>query len=161
MELPFVIVFEPPTRADVQRWFRRGWSWGRAAALICCTGALGCGIWLRIHSAHQAPTAPAFLTVQTTPAGVAVSLDGHVRGTTPTTLNLNSGKHQLRLHLTGYADADVTMTARPGETDQVQRELWPANVRALPVAAPMRGAQIVTAGFLADGRAVIVTSASA
>ncbi|MHB8619945.1 MAG: PEGA domain-containing protein [Chloroflexota bacterium] len=155
MKLPFVIVFEPPTRADVRRWFRRGWSWPRVAALICCTGVLGCGIWLRIHAAHQAPTAPAFLNMHTTPAGAAVSLDGHGRGTTPATLSLAAGKHQVRLHLAGYADAEVAMTARPGETAQVQRQFWPANVRVLPVAAPMPGAQIVTADFLADGRVAV------
>ena len=152
MELPFILLFEPPTRSDVHRWLRRGSSWRRVAVLICGAAAIGCGVWFRIHSVRQEPAAPAVLRLQTTPPGAAIQLDGHAQGTTPAVVRASAGKHRLLLRLPGYAPADVPLTMRAGATDHLQRQLWPANVRVLPLAAPRPGSVITTAGFLADGR---------
>jgi eukaryotic-like serine/threonine-protein kinase len=50
------------------------------------------------------------LTLITTPKGASVYIDEKFKGTTPLTLMLSKGKHQIRMALSGYQDVDKQIT---------------------------------------------------
>ena len=54
------------------------------------------------------------VTVQVQPADASVIVDGNVRGTGTTTLNLSSAPHRIEVRRSGYASWTQTVTPRPG-----------------------------------------------
>ena len=65
-------------------------------------------------------TATGGLSVQTTPAGATVLVDGQSRGSTPTVIgDLSPGAHQLTLRRDGYLENQSTVQVRPNAVDPV------------------------------------------
>ena len=62
---------------------------------VAAVGALGAYWYLSERFAAAAPLAPATLSVDSSPAGAAVSIDGTPRGRTPLRLELAEGAHTL------------------------------------------------------------------
>src|SRR5262245_58126492 len=94
MELPFTIVFEPPSRAELRALLRWRGRWAVALLLLLAIGLA----YLLAHVAQaDAGVAVALtpLTVRSHPAGAAVWLDGHQRGTTPLALSVERGAHSI------------------------------------------------------------------
>jgi hypothetical protein len=84
-----------------------------AATLVLVVGGLGAaayGGW-RYYSTL---TAPGTLVVESTPPGAQVEIDGTQRGTTPVTLELPPGGHELALTRRGITRR-FTVAVRPGE----------------------------------------------
>jgi len=74
--------------------------WIAAAAVVVILASVGTG--LRFWSpAPAAGEAPGTLVVSTNPPGVAVTVDGQPRGTTPLTVALAAGPHKLELAAEG------------------------------------------------------------
>lgn len=66
------------------------------------------------------------LTVDSSPSGAEVIVDGNVVGTTPLKeLNLSVGTHRLVLRKEGYGESRVEITIRPGELTTLKRALEP------------------------------------
>lgn len=62
------------------------------------------------------PSQPARLTVNSSPSGARVFLNGEFRGTSPITLNgISPGSHNVRLTLSGYQDFQTSITLSSGE----------------------------------------------
>jgi len=57
----------------------------------------------------------ASLTVQTTPSGALVNVDGEPQGVSPLYLYLSPGDHQISIHADGYAPLTETITLLPGQ----------------------------------------------
>jgi hypothetical protein len=133
----------------------------RRAALLVALGAaagLPAGaliMWL----AHRAPPPPpavvaapapapeppppprGSLAIVSHPSGAQVFVDGEAKGSTPLTLELPTGPHQIRLARERYASAESTVTV-PGEwTVDLKRPL-----AVLEVASQPPGATVVVAG---------------
>ncbi len=68
---------------------------------------------------------PAFLKVESTPAGAQIFIDGNFKGTTPGRLQVSVGKHEVRLVLTGYYDWEAQV--QPPENSE-----FPLNVKLAP-----------------------------
>jgi len=50
------------------------------------------------------------LKVRTTPQGASVYIDGNLKGTSPLTVILPVGKHQVRISFSGYQDLEKQIT---------------------------------------------------
>jgi formylglycine-generating enzyme required for sulfatase activity len=72
------------------------------------------------------PPRPGVLMLASDPPGARASVDGGDRGVTPLELELPPGRpHTLRATLAGHADAELTLTLRPGERRAESLRLTP------------------------------------
>lgn len=96
MELPFTVVFEPPSQSELRALLRMRGYW--AAGLIV---ALTIGIVYLLSSVARADAIAASarvpLALTSQPTGAALSLDGHDHGTTPQDVLVEPGRHTLQL----------------------------------------------------------------
>jgi len=96
VELPFTIVFEPPSRSELRALLRMRGHW--AAGLIV---ALTIGATYLIANVARADARAAAggvsLHVTSTPSGATVWVDGHERGVAPSTVADEPGAHDVVL----------------------------------------------------------------
>jgi hypothetical protein len=73
------------------------------------------------------PAAGGIVSVTTIPAGVAVFVDGHPRGSTPLTLkDLPHGTHRIVLSMEGYADKKITVYVTKRTNQKINEALKPS-----------------------------------
>jgi len=65
---------------------------------------------LSLPSKSQPAPVTAALMVRSTPQGASVYVDGKIKGKTPLTLLLPTGKHQIRMMLSGYREMEKLIT---------------------------------------------------
>ncbi len=87
-------------------------------------------------------SAPGSLSVETTPPGASVSLDGVVQGVTPWVGSTTPGKHALALELGGYLPLRKTIQVKAGaqntEKATLEPELVQVTVRSVPPKAEVK-----------------------
>ena len=77
------------------------------------------------------------LTVETTPPGATITVDGAEVGKSPVdTTSAGPGEHKVQAKLAGYADAEATMRLFEGVNDTVHMKLRKATVTSKPVTSP-------------------------
>jgi len=88
------------------------------------------------------------LVLTTNPAGAAVSVDGEARGTTPVTLTLAAGTHQMELQTTGGEPRSlpVTITAGTQASQYIELPTTKAAGGQLQVRTDPAGAQVTVDG---------------
>ncbi|WP_027881213.1 PEGA domain-containing protein [Meiothermus rufus] len=87
------------------------------------------------------------LSVNSTPSGAQVLLEGRVVGNTPLNLVLRPGRVDLELRLGGYQNFRTTVQIRPGETTVVNATLAPAVQNGLlQISSSPSGAQVFLNG---------------
>jgi formylglycine-generating enzyme required for sulfatase activity len=70
--------------------------------------------------------APAIVSLKTSPAGAAVTVDGVFAGTTPVALSLSSGKqHEISLKLSGHKSRKSLLTLEAGASRELSFTLTP------------------------------------
>lgn len=134
----------PATRAGTRRW----WMAAAAATVILAAGGFA---GVNVMSRTAAP-ALAILTVQSTPSGVPVFVDGVDRGVTPARITLAPGAHILELRrgvprvipLTLTAGADVSQYIEFAATEPAAAPLLQASVEPIP-APPVADAAVAAA----------------
>ncbi len=147
---------------------------GRPSRVELLVAALGAGValaagwWLTAGSAwpllvrHPAsPPAPAELAaplaVISSPAGASVLIDGHSQETTPATVALPLGPHQVVIQ-----GADAIPESRdiklPADGASVSVPLWRAHPLVHTLKPALPGAAIADATFLDDGRLGLIIS---
>src|SRR5581483_10268061 len=97
MQVPFTVVFEPPSRAEV-RTLSRSWRfWVRSTAVLVIAAAPLAVMFVGYHlvKQHQIQVATAAVTITSAPAGAVVDLDGSQRGQTPLTVAVIPGSHRV------------------------------------------------------------------
>ena len=111
MELPFTVVFEPPSRAELRAGLRmrRTWVAGALLALAIGTPVLVSTVG---HADAGASGVSVPLELTSRPAGAGVWLDGRERGVTPLEVQVEPGPHRVRL------------TARAALDEPVRRAGW-------------------------------------
>src|SRR4030088_26951 len=96
MELPFTVVFEPPSQEELRDVLRMRGTW--VAGLIVVL-AIGTGVLLwnvaRADAGGSGTVVPLQLASQ--PAGAGIWLDGRERGRTPLDVLVDPGPHQVVL----------------------------------------------------------------
>ena len=131
----------------------------RAELLTLVGGLLLVGsaaIWVstaaqRTPAPPDAPPDTAALAITSTPSGAAVVVDGHERGSTPATLHLSLGQHQVALSAQGAIDEPRSIALGADGLSLVV-DLWRAHPTMTYLKPPLPGAMVVGAGFLDDGR---------
>jgi len=141
---------------------------GRPSRVELLAAALGVGVALTAGSAllllvrHPAsPAAPvepvAPLVVISSPAGASVLIDSHSQGTTPATVALPLGPHQVVIQ-----GADAIPESRdiklPADGASVSVPLWRAHPLVHTLKPALPGAAIADATFLDDGRLGLIIS---
>ncbi len=73
----------------------------------------------------NAELTPAFgyLTIESSPSGAEVYVDGSYKGTTPITLELSPGGHKVKIKKEGYEDYTKTVTIEAGKSVSVSARL--------------------------------------
>lgn len=150
MELPFTIVFEAPSRAELRAALRGRWMvWLAAAALL----AVSVGLSLVVVSASRAEalatSTPSF-TIQSRPSGAEIWLDGHKIGQTPLATPVAPGHHSLELKSADAAGTtySVDVGAADGAFDAL---LWRRQPLLARLRSPVPGAALASAQLLRDG----------
>jgi hypothetical protein len=67
-----------------------------------------------VPQALAAPAAQASLTIDSTPVGADIEIDGGFVGNTPSTLTLTPGSHQIAVKKKGFADWTKTLNVTGG-----------------------------------------------
>jgi hypothetical protein len=119
---------------------------GALAAVLLL--ALGVYQVLSMRSTSAAASVPATLSVESTPAGAAVTIDGAARGKTPLRLELAEGNHALDVSLAG-ATRHVPLTLAGGTVTAHSFEF------AAPAAATAADAAIEIRSEPAGGRVLV------
>ncbi|HUE86390.1 MAG TPA: PEGA domain-containing protein [Vicinamibacterales bacterium] len=90
--------------------------------VLLTAAALGAsGLWA--YKAMAISPAMASLSIQTTPAGARVTIDGTVMGHTPTAMSLPAGSYAVLLTTVSGQQRQLEVTLRPGDT-VVQQYEW-------------------------------------
>lgn len=77
-------------------------------------------------AARATRTWPARIAVDGTPTGASLALDGNEIGSSPLTLELEAGEHQLEINALGYAVQVHRWTAVEGVEQRIEYELTPS-----------------------------------
>jgi hypothetical protein len=96
------------------------------------------------------------IQVTSQPAGAVIQLDGRAHGRTPAAITAETGHHQVRLELQGYADPPIAVDVQLDETATVDQRLWlrtPVVERLRPL---LPGASIADVRFLRDGTLAVL-----
>jgi hypothetical protein len=110
-----------PAEPDQQAQFAKFWKFVAGGAVLLVAGLAAAQVeW----TTPEVKIAPGVLVVETTPPGSDVFIDGEARGKTPTTMEVDPGKHEIRLARDGATHSwsvDVVSGAR-----RVERLNWSA-----------------------------------
>src|SRR3982074_3760244 len=96
MELPFTIVFEPPSQDELRAVLRMRGTWVAGLLVVLAIGTAGLAWSVGRAEAGSGGALPP-LQLASQPAGVGVWLDGRERGRTPLELLVEPGAHQVVL----------------------------------------------------------------
>jgi len=149
VQLPFEILFEPPTLARLRTAAKI------AVAATAITGVVGIAV---LGSAAQVRTAgqpqsteTGILEITGVPDGAVVEEDGRYLGRAPGSLYVPPGIHQIIVRADGYSAATYEINVEPGESVRLDAELWLQNATGQQLRSPLPGATIANATFLANG----------
>jgi len=153
MQLPFSVVVEAPSRAELARLARAWWTWAIAGTLVAA-GTAGLVVF-STQPQRETETATATLQLSCVPMAATVAIDGQARGHTPIDLQLTPGEHRVTVRHERSIEAAYQVRLEAGETASIAAELWLRSPRVQRLRPPFPGASIVGADFLRDGRVAL------
>jgi hypothetical protein len=149
VELPFTVVFEPPSQEELRALLRMRRTW---VAVLLTALAIGTSLFLSSVGRADAVAGgtPLPLELTSRPAGAGVWLDGRERGRTPLELSLEPGPHSVLLRANDMLEATyaVPSAAEPRALEAVLLRRIPKVVR---VRSTLPGAVLSDVRPLADG----------
>lgn len=86
------------------------------------------------------------VSLQSTPAGAGILLDGDETGATPATLEVLEGEHRLLLRAPGYSDLERTLTVTAGEPQDLGNLVLEPAAGLLSLATEPSGANVTVDG---------------
>jgi hypothetical protein len=145
LALPFAIAFGRPRRGELLS----------LGGMVILAGSAASWAVISAHPWHAEPKpdelALTALQVASVPPGAQTTIDGQPRGTTPISIDLMPGRHQLSV-----AGLDAIEETRTVDLESagasVQFDLWRAQPTIAYLKPPLPGATLGDARFLADGR---------
>ena len=154
MQLPFVIDFEPPTRADLARVVGGGRRRCLFAAVVLSVTALAGGWWMvrSVGAGGSGPgaTPPLDLSVTSRPSGARISLDGRELGRTPASLAVAPGLHELGLLAPDAPEARYRLQV--DHALSFDALLWRREAVVTRLRPALPGATLTSIDLLDDGR---------
>src|SRR5713101_2669788 len=94
MELPFTIVFEPPSQEELRAVLRMRGTWVAGLLVVLAIGTAFL-VWSVGRADALSGGAPVPLQLASQPPGAGVWLDGHDRGRTPLEVLVDPGAHNV------------------------------------------------------------------
>jgi hypothetical protein len=79
----------------------------------------------RLTSVEQTGTPTARIAFYSEPPGAEIFVDGQLAGTTPATLEVPAGKHEISIRMTGHANWAREVLALAGSETQFKAKLEP------------------------------------
>ena len=155
MELPYTIVFEPPSRTELRALLRLRRTWVAAVALSLVVGAF---IALTAMGRSEAAASAPLVSVDITSRPPArVSIDGQDAGSTPLVTTLASGPHIVAFKQTGAVETTYTL---PADTERATWSvaLWAGQPVVSRLRSTLPGAALSGARLLDDGRVALTIS---
>ena len=159
MELPFVIEFEPPTRADLARLLgpgarRRRWL---VAGLALVLAGLAGGWWTvrNVGAGARGPDSSHLLdlSVSSRPPGARITLDGREQGRTPASLLVAPGLHDLGLLAAQAPEPpEARYRLQVDEPLRFEAVLWRRDAVVSRLRPALPGATLSSIDLLDDGR---------
>jgi hypothetical protein len=156
VELPFIVVFEPPSRAELRAVMRMRRTWLAGGLAMLAIGALGVVLGVgRAEAGTNHPAVP--LELHSRPPGAAVWLDGRERGRTPLEVLVAPGAHSVVFKAADAVDGEYALDvgAEPAELDARLLRRQPTLTRLRPT---LPGAVLSSVRLLADGELALVIS---
>jgi len=149
VELPFTIVFEPPSHAELRDVLRMRGTWAAGLLVVLAIGT-GLLVWhvARVDAVAAGVEVP--LQLGSEPPGARVRLDGRDRGQTPLDVLVEPGVHDVRLMAEDAQDGQyaVQVGAQGGALDAV---LWRHQPTVRRLRPTLPGASLSDVRVLADG----------
>jgi hypothetical protein len=106
------------------------------AVVLASAGAAAGGMWLYQSRPFQAK--PASLTLQTTPPGVQVALDGKTTGITPVTVSLPAGDYRVVLSAPGIPSREIAVSLVAGGSVVQHVEMGAPQTAQVPTTGALR-----------------------
>lgn len=149
MELPFTIVFEPPSRAELRALLRmRGhWAAGLIVALTIGTAYLLSNV-ARADAGAAANAVPLQLTSE--PAGASAWVDGRQLGPTPVDVPVQPGVHNVLLKSSGAIDTQYAVDVG-SDGRAFGAVLWRRQPAVTHLRSTLPGATLADVRWLASG----------
>jgi Tol biopolymer transport system component len=150
VELPFTIVFEPPSRSELRALLRMRGHWAAGAIVALTIGIiyLLAGV-ARADARATAVLAP--LNLSSTPAGATVWVDGHQRGTTPLQVGVDPGTHSVLLKRANAVDQQYSLDVG-AEGAALNAVLWRQQPDVTRLRPALPGARLADARLLDNGQ---------
>jgi PEGA domain len=100
VEFPLVVVFEPPSQAELRAWLRLRRVWVAGVLVVLAVGSLAAVAALgRPDALASGPGVP--FSIVSHPSNARVWLDDRERGRTPLDLSITPGRHSLSMRAPG------------------------------------------------------------
>jgi hypothetical protein len=156
VELPFTVVFEPPSRSELRALLRLrgGWLAGLIVALAIGAAYLLANV-ARADAGAAVAVAPLALGSQ--PEGATVWLDGRQRGATPLELSVEPGRHSIALKQPEAIDQQYSLEVAAGGA-ALEAVLWRRRPQVSRLRPALPGATLADARLLDDGQLGLVIS---
>ena len=149
MELPYTIVFEPPSRSELRALLRMRGQWIAGVIVALAIGSVY--ILANVARADARTTAAvAPLAIRSDPPGAAIEVDGRRRGATPADLEVDSGRHRVVLRSADALDGQYSVDVG-ADGAQLHAVLWRRQAELTRLRPALPGAAIADARLLADG----------
>ncbi|MBV9578101.1 MAG: PEGA domain-containing protein [Chloroflexi bacterium] len=113
MELPFTVVFEPPSRSELRALLRMRGHWA-AGVIVALTIGIAYLLANVARADARAATGTVPLQVISAPTGATVWVDGHQQGTTPLDVPVAPGDHTLLLKASEALDSQYSLNVGTG-----------------------------------------------
>jgi hypothetical protein len=154
VELPFIVVFEPPSRAELRAVMRMRRTWLAGALAVLAIGTVGVALGVgRAEAVTNSPAVPLDLTSR--PAGARVWLDGRERGSTPLDVLVEPGVHNVLLKAADAIDGQYTLNVG-AEPALLNARLWRRQASLTRLRPTLPGAVLSNVQLLADGSLALV-----
>lgn len=95
-----------------------------------------------LQQSPPSPHATGTVYLKSSPSGAAAYVDGEYRGTTPLTVSLYTGNHDVTLRLSGYSDWTSTVYVTSGSSQTLYPSLSPATSGMMTLGSAPAGAQV-------------------
>jgi hypothetical protein len=136
-----------------------------AALVVALLLALGAYQWLSMRNTAAGAPTPATLSVESSPEGAVVAIDGTPRGKTPLRLELSEGDHVLEVSLDG-ATRNVPLTLAGGTVtahsfEFAARPAPTAADAAIEIRSEPAGGRVLVDGIARGATPIVVTGLTA
>ncbi|MCA1647176.1 MAG: PEGA domain-containing protein [Chloroflexi bacterium] len=157
MELPFIIVFEPPSQKELRDALRMRGTWVGGLLVVLAIGTTVLVWSVGRAEAVSGTTAAVVLRVASQPSGASVWLDGRERGRTPIEAFVEPGPHNLLLKAAEAVDAPYALQVG-ADGAALEAVLWRRQPTLRRLRPTLPGAVLADVRLLSSGELALAVA---